>query len=152
MRKHLRRLEHVWVDRQIYLVTVCSHGRSPVLATDALAAELANALREVSRTSRWRVGRYVVMPDHMHFFCCPAPDAARLSDFVRRWKTWTTRRAWRLGHSGRLWQAEFFDHLLRDDESYAPKWDYVAHNPVRAGLCQTPEQWAYQGEITPLEL
>ena len=46
-----------------------------------------------------------------------------------------------------FWQPGFFDHLLRRDESYAQKWDYVWHNPVRAKLVAQPEDWPYQGEI-----
>jgi len=43
--------------------------------------------------------------------------------------------------------ARFFDHLLRNDESYAQKWEYVRENPVRAGLVHCSEDWPYQGEI-----
>ena len=45
------------------------------------------------------------------------------------------------------WQKEFFDHLLRSDESHAQKWDYVRDNPVRARLVSDPDEWPYQGEI-----
>jgi len=38
-----------------------------------------------------------------------------------------------------VWQRGFFDHLLRSDESYAEKWNYVRENPVRAGLAQSAE-------------
>jgi len=33
-----------------------------------------------------------------------------------------------------FWQPGFNDHLLRSDENYAEKWEYVFQNPVRAGL------------------
>ncbi len=150
--KHLRPLQQVWVEPEVYLVTICTHQRRPVLATDTLAPELVAALREVSERTGWRVGRYVIMPDHVHFFCAPVGEAHSLSEFVGRWKRWTTHRAWRLGDEGRLWQPEFFDHLLRNDESYAQKWEYVASNPVRAGLCDAPDHWPHQGEIVPLEM
>jgi REP element-mobilizing transposase RayT len=147
--KHLRRLQEVWVDAEIYLINVCSHRRQPVLASEPLAPELVAALRRAAETTGWRVGRYVIMPDHVHFFCWRGDDARSLSEFVGSWKSWTTHRAWELGHEGRLWQREFFDHLLRDEESYAEKWEYVRQNPVRAGLCSAPEQWPYQGDMTP---
>jgi putative transposase len=150
MPKHLRRLESVWLEQQLYLVNTGTYQRSPVLATDSMAGEVIAALEEASQAAAWRVGRYVVMPDHVHFFCTPTPDAHRMSDFIGRWKSLATRRVWRLGHSGRLWQREFFDHLLRSDESYAAQWEYVRQNPVRAGLCETPDDWPYQGEMVAL--
>ena len=50
-----------------------------------------------------------------------------------------------------LWQPGFFDHLLRSDESYAQKWEYVRENPVRAGLVKVAEDWPYQGEIVHID-
>ena len=84
----------------------------------------------------------VVMPDHVHFFCAPEKEAKSLSVFVGAWKRWTIRRIHALRRPGTaspattspLWQAEFFDHLIRSDESYDEKWNYVRDNPVRAGL------------------
>ena len=40
-----------------------------------------------------------------------------------------------------------FDHILRNDESYAEKWNYVRDNPVRAGLVELAENWPYHGEV-----
>jgi putative transposase len=151
MYRHLRRLEQVWVEPQIYLVNVCATQRRPILATEEMAAQIVRGWREASEKTGWRVGRYVVMPDHVHLFCVPAAEGASLSEFVGAWKRWTTRLAWGVGHEWRLWQPEFFDHLLRDDESYGNKWLYVVTNPVRVGLCERPEDWPYQGEIVGLE-
>ena len=49
------------------------------------------------------------------------------------------------------WQKGFFDHVLRSDESYAQKWEYVRDNPVRAGLVKKWEDWPYWGEVWRLE-
>jgi putative transposase len=49
------------------------------------------------------------------------------------------------------WQKTFFDHVLRNSESYADKWEYVSENPVRAGLVQRAEDWPFQGEIFLLD-
>ena len=51
----------------------------------------------------------------------------------------------------RLWQRRFFDHVLRSDESYAQKWNYVRDNPVRAGLVAKAEDWPYAGEIIAID-
>lgn len=98
MRKHLRRLERVWLDRQVYIVTVNTRQRRRVLTGEDLAEALTAAFRDASEKTGWRVGHYVIMPDHVHFFCSPTPEADKLSDFVGRWKSQTTRAAG--SHSG----------------------------------------------------
>ena len=69
-----------------------------------------------------------------------------------RWRAqWTAKGILRAtGLAQPFWQKEFFDHLLRSDESYEFKWLYVRENPVRAGLVSTADDWPYAGEITPI--
>jgi REP element-mobilizing transposase RayT len=93
------------------------------------------------------VGRYVIMPDHVHLFAAFRVDGIGLSDWVQSLRNVTGKKLLKLGIHKPHWQEGFFDHLLRSDESYAQKWEYVRMNPVRAKLCDTPEAWPYQGEI-----
>ncbi|PYI92762.1 MAG: hypothetical protein DME97_08025 [Verrucomicrobia bacterium] len=49
----------------IVFVTVCTKDRKPLLAN----AEMHEILRESWQLAeRWLVGRYVIMPDHIHCF------------------------------------------------------------------------------------
>ncbi len=162
--KHLRRLERVWLESPVYFVTACTQQRRPILATTAVADILTGEWRAAHKSHGWLVGRYVIMPDHVHFFCAAQPNAKTLSEFVRLWKQWTTKRVVVPGvdrgpaavaalakrGSARLWQQGFFDHVLRSEESYAQKWEYVRQNPVRAGLTARAEDWPFQGEIHAL--
>lgn len=50
-----------------------------------------------------------------------------------------------------IWQRGFFDHVLRSDESYREKWEYVLANPVRAGLVLQVGAWPYAGEVIPID-
>jgi REP element-mobilizing transposase RayT len=90
--------------------------------------------------SGWRIGRYVVMPDHVHFFAQSTPESKTLSEFVRDWTRWTSSQIGRmLKIEQPIWQVEFFDHLLRSVHNYKQKWNYVRENPVRAGLVAKPD-------------
>jgi hypothetical protein len=51
---------------------------------------------------------------------------------------------------GQIWQTGFFDHVLRHNESYSQKWEYVRQNPVRKGFVSRPEDWPYRGEIVAI--
>ena len=152
-RKHLRRLGQVFETGRspLYLVTVCVRGRRQVLNQPAAFEVIVSTLREALRLYGWMVGRFVVMPDHVHLFATPAAESAKdLPGFVGAFKRWTSRRIGELGSERFAWQREFFDHLMRSRESYSEKWEYVRANPVRAGLVEGPDEWPYQGEIHAL--
>jgi REP element-mobilizing transposase RayT len=134
-------------------VTTCTFQRRRILTLPKIAAVLIEEWRNARERHGWAVGRYVVMPDHVHFFCSSELDAKPLPAFLQAWKQWTSKRiAAQLDVAGAIWQAEFFDHVLRSTESYSQKWDYVCENPVRAGLVSNADEWPWQGEMEDLML
>ena len=136
---------------------MCTKDRRAVLARDKVTEILIEEWRAAHERHGWVVGRYVIMSDHVHFFCRPELGATK-SEFIRAWKSWTSRKIHALGGprsattATALWQREFFDHVLRSNESYSEKWNYVFDNPVRAGLVSTTQEWKYAGEIETLML
>ncbi len=135
-------------DRSIIIfVTVCVHQRRRLLATPAAHDLLLAAWTEASL---WRVGRYVVMPDHVHLFCAPGVwPPSPLRAWVSCWKNHVTR-AWPVAEEKPVWQKDIWDRQLRSGESYGAKWDYVRKNPVRHGLVANPEDWPFAGEMHEL--
>jgi len=156
--KHLRRLERVWTDFPMYYITTCTHHRKPVLAQDEVVRILVEEWRAAHKRHGWVVGRYVIMPDHVHFFCRGEMNAKPLPQFMALWKSYTSRKIKALSPprstpaATTLWQREFFDHIVRSNESYTAKWNYVRENPVRAGHVQLADDWPHAGEIETLML
>jgi putative transposase len=138
----------------LYFVTFNTLFRRPLLACD----EVHQAFRDYAERGfsfHVATGRYVLMPDHVHVFVRIGGDMK-----LRRWESGLKQRLGKvlaqLGHKPAthpqsklesFWQPGFFDHLLRNNESYSEKWDYVWRNPVRAGLVAKPEDWPFQGEV-----
>jgi putative transposase len=150
MHTHLRRLDRIWIPHAVYFITVCTHDRKPILATPQASDILRTEWSTASTRHGWRIGRYVIMPDHVHFFCAEQPDGAKrnLSSFIGMWKQWAAKSLIKLNSASLpVWQKQFFDHVLRHDESYAEKWQYVRHNPVRAGLAAAWQDWPYRGYV-----
>jgi REP element-mobilizing transposase RayT len=153
MHRHLRRLHRVWVEHPIYFITTCTSRRRPILTLSNVAVILLDEWGGARARHGWAVGRYVIMPDHVHFFCSVERDAKPLPGFMQSWKQWTSKRINReLKIAGQIWQTEFFDHVLRSSESYGQKWDYVRENPVRAGFVNDSDDWPWQGQIEDLML
>ena len=157
MHRHLQRLDRVWIEFPIYFITVCTSRRRPMLPRPSVGAVLVEELKQARERHGWAIGSYVIMPDHVHFFCAPDPDAKSLSDFMREWKSWTSRKVNALlarptTAATTLWQREFFDHILRSHESYSQKWDYVRDNRVRAGLVCSARDCPYAGRVDELQM
>jgi REP element-mobilizing transposase RayT len=151
--RHLRRLDRVWIDHPIYFVTTCTRLRKAILTQTDVTQILMHEWREARDRHGWAIGRYVIMPDHVHFFCAAERDAKPLAAFAGCWKEWTSKKIkTAIGLTNPVWQEEFFDHVLRSSESYSQKWSYVRDNPVRAGLVATANDWPWQGAIEDLRL
>lgn len=102
------------------------------------------------KADHWLVGRYVIMADHVHFFCAPRMEPRTpLKRWMEFWRADVTRN-WPHPAEKPIWQKDFFDRQLRSGESYREKWMYQFENPVKAGLVVRPEDWPYQGELSQL--
>jgi putative transposase len=132
----------------IIFLTVCTRHRKPLLAN----AETARLIIESWQAGNfWRVGRYVIMRDHIHLFCAPKTFPPQpLKKWIAYWRNHVTR-AWSNRIQVSIWQREFWDRQLRRSESYAEKWQYVVNNPVRHGYVRRAEDWPYQSELNVLE-
>lgn len=151
MQKHLRRLDRVWIDQPIYFITTCTYRRRLILASRVVATILVDEWKHARQRHGWAVGRYVIMPNHVHFFCSSEMDAKPLPRFIQAWKQWTSKRIGaELKIGAPVWQEEFFDHVLRSSESSSQKWVYVRENPVRAGFVTSADEWPWQGQVEEL--
>ena len=130
----------------IVFVTVNAHQRKPILAKTDVANVILSAWKQADT---WLVGRYVIMPDHIHFFCAPRDLSVSLKRWMKFWKSQVSLR-WPRPDEQPIWQLDFWDTQLRRGESYSEKWDYVWRNPVRKGLATRPEDWPYAGELNVL--
>ena len=90
------------------------------------------------------------MPDHIHLFVGGGANFS-LGAWIGVLKQVLARAAKLSRQMGQVWQEGFFDHILRSDERYSQKWNYVRENPVRAGLVTSAEEWPYQGEIVYID-
>ncbi|PYJ20572.1 MAG: hypothetical protein DME92_09245 [Verrucomicrobia bacterium] len=121
----------------IIFLTVSTHRRRPLLANNEATQRIIAAWQAANS---WRVGRYVIMPDHIHLFCAPADlNPASLKPWVRFWKSHVARN-WHDPTQLPIWQRDFWDTQLRRGENYSEKWQYVLENPVRAGFIECPEE------------
>jgi REP element-mobilizing transposase RayT len=85
---------------------------------------------------------WVIMPNHVHLLITPQADFPKLMQHL---KASTARQANQfLGRTGLpFWQEESFQRVVRDAEELRKIQEYIAQNPVRAGLAASPEKYVW---------
>jgi putative transposase len=147
----LKRLHRLFADQPVCFITICTHDRKRLLDKNYVHEAFTSfAQQAVSRGVF--LGSYVLMPDHLHLFVAFSSKAASVSLWIKSLKNSLSKTLRLENIPAPHWQKGFFDHVLRSEESYAEKWDYVARNPVRAGLVKCPEDWPFRGEIHVLSV
>ncbi|MEM1057903.1 MAG: transposase [Verrucomicrobiota bacterium] len=139
-RKRLPHQTPDWVnllDGPVFFLTICQDRRTTqdTLTDPKIAPTLLTSLVEAHARNHWYCHVALLMPDHVHALVTPGTKSLRKC--VRDWKHFTSRQL------GIKWQADFFEHRLRKEESIRDKADYILQNPVRAKLIQSPEDWPH---------
>jgi putative transposase len=129
----------------IFFVTVNAQDAVPWMANATVHDSLTKLWRE--EATAWLTGYYLLMPDHLHFFCAPYDLHFGIDQWIEFWKRQFSRRhpdqSW-------AWQRKSFHHRIRNRKEYEEKLEYVRENPLRKKLVTNPEEWPYQGRIHEL--
>ncbi len=127
-----------WVgDQAIYFLTLCAQPRGVnQLCHPQIAQRILESIVYRHEQHQWWVHFCLLMPDHVHLLA-GFPTDPGLTKVVTDWKRYVARQ------HGIAWQRDFFEHRIRQDESFGQKADYIRMNPVRAGLTADPDEWPY---------
>ncbi len=87
---------------------------------------------------RYQLFAWCIMPNHVHVVVQPEAGHV-LSEILHTWKSFTAQRANRLlRQTGKFWQPESYDHLIRNEQDLRNQIRYVIENPRKAGLKSCP--------------
>jgi putative transposase len=132
-----RKLPHIQRDNKPHFVTFCSCQRW-LLPAPARDIVLESCLHDDQ--VKLDVDVVVVMPDHVHMIFTPlinqtAREVYSLAGIMDAIKGASAHKINRLlGRTGKVWQTESFDRVLRSSEKLDEKIQYILDNPVRQGL------------------
>lgn len=144
-RTYRRHLPHHQSDGRTYFITFVTRGRHVIPP-----ALRSTVLQHIVIEHLWRafIQVAVVMPDHVRVLLAPLMNSRgetyALAQITRGMKGSSARAInFAVGRRGSLWQHESLDHELRRDVSIYDKAEYICTNPVRKGLCSTPDEYPW---------
>ena len=143
-----------------YFITICTHSRECLFGDVSDGQMTLNeygeiVLEEWERSAAIRPGLvldpYVIMPNHLHGIvtlvgdpavgahsCAPLPTrlhrrSRSLASFVAQFKATATRRINGLRDTAGtpVWQRNFYEHVVRDEEDFSRIQAYIEDNPRR---------------------
>jgi putative transposase len=137
-------LPHWQAGGSIYFITFCS--ARGALPDEARRQVMENILFDHGK--RYDLVLAVVMPDHVHLLLCPRQLSAGkwydLAEIMKGMKGASARKINQLlGTSGKVWQQESYDRIVRDEHELGEKIRYIWENPVKAGLVDDPEKFEF---------
>ncbi|MFQ5724423.1 MAG: transposase [Terriglobia bacterium] len=128
-----------------YFLTICCKGKKPLFHKSEVRTLVVGVLRETAQCHKIEVAGYTVLPDHLHLIC--SAGRAGIIAFVRHFKGRVAAEMRKSFGTRTLWQGSFFDRKLRSEESLREKCIYVWQNPVRRGLVEKSEDYAWSGSL-----
>ncbi len=151
LHRHRRRLPHMQLAGRVYFVTF-----------RLVTGEMTEAERQIvlDACMHWHAKRadvhlVTVMPDHVHMLIQPRKrdDGSwyALPDLLHSIKSFSAHQInERRGTEGAVWQNEYFDRIVRDEDEYVEKFAYMQTNPVKAGLCERRSEYPFTLEGEPV--
>jgi len=101
------RLTRIFPNNPVFFVTFCTHRRRKLLATKSVNTAFVEFGIRAPAEQNIAVGRYVIMPDHIHLFCAPNTFPPQpLKNWIAFWKNHVTR-AWPKRDQLPIWQRDF---------------------------------------------
>lgn len=155
-RKQIRLPDYDYSQNGAYFVTVCTAYRKPILSKithtvgrDDLGAPYVESylmpfgkiveryIRSISEAYPGvLVEKYCIMPNHIHLLLMVQTNELRragssrptqlLPRIITALKRFSNRDA-----GEKLWQAGYYEHIIRDENDFLARWQYIDQNPAR---------------------
>ena len=158
-RKNNRLQNYDYRQNGAYFITICTKDRKPILSNidvgtgvlDCPKIQLSNygeiADKYINQLNDFynniSVDKYVVMPDHIHLIVrihngqsrTPVPTDKSINidnknsvvaKFVSTFKRFSNK-----AYGKNIWQARYYDHVIRNQMDYDEIWQYIENNPAK---------------------
>jgi putative transposase len=156
-RRSIRHPGHDYASAGAYFITICVANRQAQFGQIQNQQMMLNGIGQLAHTC-WAeiphhhphsaLDEFVIMPNHMHGILWITTSGATanggrrtfggstkgsISTVIAGYKAAVTRTAHQTGllAAARLWQARFWDRIIRNDIELAHIRDYIRNNPAR---------------------
>ena len=131
-----------------YFVTICSHEKKCIFGNVVDGQMLLNDLGKIVEAEWIKCGElridvalheFVVMPNHLHGIIilhsdiveadCILPKSTALGKMLAGYKSTVSSKLKRSGFTGDVWQRNYYEHIIRNEEDMNSIVEYIVQNP-----------------------
>ncbi|MBM4287512.1 MAG: hypothetical protein FJ135_05080 [Deltaproteobacteria bacterium] len=127
-------------------LTLCVQDKKQIFSNPDIVQTFIDMLEELAQKHQCVVPVYCFMPDHLHLIVSGSAEETKLLPFIVSFKQktgfWLSKNM-----AGVRWQKNYYDHVLRRQESLIAYIRYIINNPVRKGLVAYWHEYPFIGAI-----
>lgn len=134
-----------------YFVTASTWSHRNLFQTDRKTRLFIDTLYRYRRAEKFLFHEFVVMPDHVRLLVTPKGIALeRAVQFIKGGFSYRVKKG--LGLNIDVWERGYVDHPIRVAADYEQHVLYIHENPVKAGIVERANEYAYSSARGEFEL
>lgn len=143
-----------------HFITLIVNQHKPIFKGKSLCDIVVSTLVFYRDKLKFRIWGYVMMPDHIHMVISFADNEEKIIEFVRDFKKFISKKVIEIlkpedkkaflldspkkkNHRYQIWQKDFYDFNIFNEDVLREKLNYVHYNPVKRGLVANPGNYIY---------
>ena len=134
-----------------YFLTLCAADKKPLFKDAEIARFIIDEMELRRNRDEIILFCFCIMPDHVHMLLSLSKGyQKRLINWVSAFKRYSAKIIRKSYGVEQLWQKNFYDHVIRKEESLIKVAEYIVNNPVRKDIVREWKEYPYSRIIDPL--
>jgi putative transposase len=135
-----------------YFVTTKTWENRAIFQVNENAEILIRSMLEYRNQGAYALHEFVVMPNHLHLLLTPNSNAS-LEKALQLIKGGSSFQIHRIRESKiKIWNSGFHEATVRNSADFEIRREYIRLNPVKRGLVERPEDYAFSSASEKFEL
>ncbi|MEN6320229.1 MAG: transposase [Syntrophaceae bacterium] len=136
----MRHLPHFQLSSGYYFITFATYKRFRLLPLQKDC--VFNAIRFFD-TKKYDLHAFVILDDHIHMVINPIDTLSKIMHSIKSFTAHKINKS--LNRTGKVWQDENYDRVIRDEKEYLETLKYITNNPINKNMAKIPEEykWLY---------
>lgn len=146
----------LYIPNTIVAFTLVTYNRSPIFSKTQAVVLFLNLLNKITNQFHYECIGYSILPDHIHLLIKLSQENPNFSLAIRELKRLfsvsykkfnpllPSPNSSRQKHNETtIWQRQFWDHVIKDEQDLEKHLNYIHFNPVKHGFSDTPTNWPW---------